>query len=312
MRQKYLFSKVLGLVSAIFLFHGAFLSAHSAARDPLYGILAQNLTKALPPGWKLEAIEHFTPERLYEHINGRAEFFLAYGVVQMSFAAYTYPTDTATFIDVCLYDMGHPSNAFGVFTAERPKAFQPIDVNRAGYRSGGSLFIWKGCYYIRMIASDDSARLQRINMELAKELTESLHDSGEPLWGLGALPAIDRIPRSERYFRQDAMGLDFMTNTYMAQYRKSGVVVTLFLSKRDRPSSAREVLRRYVAYVVQFGEGIEEITRDGVMISLCDMGGTYDAIFQKNDVVAGVVSVKDRVLAVDSALDLWQHLNKHP
>ena len=149
-------------------------------------------------------------------------------------------------------------------------------------------------------------------MELAKELTESLHDSGEPLWGLGALPTIDRMPGSERFFRQDAMGLDFMTNIYMAQYRKSGAIVTIFLSKRDRASSAREVLRRYVAYVVQFGEGIEEITRDGIIISLCDMGGTYDAIIQKHDVVAGVISVKDRVLAVDSAFDLWQHLNTHP
>ncbi|UCG66990.1 MAG: hypothetical protein JSW12_08350 [Deltaproteobacteria bacterium] len=306
------FLKALSLVLIIFLFHGAFHSVRSAALDHSYESLSQKLTKILPPGWKLaEAIKHFTPENLYEHIDGRAEFFFAYGMVQMTFAAYTDPTETATFIDVCVYDMGHPSNAFGVFAAERPEVFHPIDVNRAGYLSGGNLFIWKGSYYVRMIASDDSSRLQRINMELAKELSDSLYDSGESLWGLEVLPTIDRVPGSERYFRQDAMGLDFMANTYMAQYRKNGVIVTVFLSKKDHYASARKVLRRYVLYVEQLGEGLKEVTRNGVVISLCDMGGTYDAIFQREDVVAGVTSVKDPVLAVDSAFEIWQHLNTY-
>ena len=309
---KNFFLKILSLVLTILLFHGAFDIVRSAALDHSYGSLSQRLTKIPPPGWKLmETIKHFTPENLYEHIDGRAEFFLAYGVVHMTFATYIDPTDTATFIDVCVYDMGHPSNAFGVFTAERPEVFHPMDVNRAGYRSGGNLFIWKGSYYIRMIASDDSSQLERINIELARELSDSLYDSGESLWGLEVLPAIDRVPGSERYFRQDAMGLDFMANTYMAQYRKNGVIVTIFLSKKDHSASAREVLRRYVLYVEQLGEGVKQVTRNGGVITLCDMGGTYDAIFQKEDVVAGVTSVKDPVLAVDSAFEIWQHLNTY-
>jgi hypothetical protein len=306
------FLKLLSMVLTILLFHVAFDSVRSAAGDHSYGIVSQRLTKILPSGWKLmETIKHFTPENLYEHIDGRAEFFLAYGVVHMTFATYIHQTDTATFIDVCVYDMGHPSNAFGVFAAERPKVFHPIDVNRTGYRSGANLFIWKGSYYVRMIASDDSSRLQKINMELAKELSNSLYDSGESVWGLEVLPTIDRVPGSERYFRQDAMGLDFMANTYMAQYRKNGAIVTVFLSKKDHSASAREVLRQYVVYVEQLGEGLKKVTRNGVVISLCDMGGTYDAIFQKDDVVAGVNSVKDPVLAADSAFAIWQHLNTY-
>jgi len=306
------FLKVLSLVVTILLFHVAFESVRSAAGDHSYGIVSQKLTKILPPGWKLmETIKHFTPENLYEHIDGRAEFFLAYGMVQMTLAAYTNPTETATFIDVCVYDMGYPSNAFGVFTAERPEVFHPMDVNRAGYRSGGNLFIWKGSYYVRMIASDDSSRLERINMELAKEITDSLYDSGESLWGLEVLPTIDRVPGSERYFRQDAMGLDFMVNTYMAQYRKNGVIVTVFLSKKHHSASAREVLRQYVLYAEQLGEGVKEVTRNGGVITLCDMGGTYDAIFQKEDVVAGVTSVKDPVRTVDSAFEIRQQLNRY-
>jgi hypothetical protein len=306
------FLKVLSMVLTILLFHVAFDSVCGAAGDHSYEIVSQKLTNIMPPGWKLmETIKHFTPENLYEHIDGRAEFFLAYGVVHMTFATYIHQTDPATFIDVSVYDMGHPRNAFGVFAAERPKVFHPMDINGAGYRSGANLFIWKGSSYVRMIASDDSSRLQRINMELAKELSDSLYDSGESVWGLEALPTIDRVPGSERYFRQDAMGLDFMANTYMAQYRKNGAIVTVFLSKKDHSASARKVLRQYVVYVGQLGEGLKEVTRNGVVIHLCDMGGTYDAIFQKDAVVAGVNSVKDPVLAVDSAFVIWQHLDTY-
>jgi hypothetical protein len=206
--------------------------------------------------------------------------------------------------------MGNPTNAFGVFSAERPKNFHPIDLPRAGYRSGANFFIWKGPYYVRMLASDDSSRLQRINGELAKKLSDALFDSGESVWGLDALPELDREPGSETYFRQDAMGLDFMRNTYMARYRKGGSSVTVFLAKKDRPASAREVLRLYLSYAEQFGEGLKEVSHNGAVITLCDMGGTYDALFQRGDIVGGVTAVKDPALAVDSAFELWRHLEK--
>ena len=303
------FLKALSIVLTIFLLHVAFAGYRSTAGDHSFRVVSQKLTKIIPSGWKLmETVKHFTPENLYKQIDGRVEFFLAYGVVHMTFATYINQTDTATFIDVSVYDMARPANAFGVFAAERPKVVHRVDVNRAGYRSGANLFIWTGSYYVRMIASDDSARLQRINMKLAKELSDSLHDSGESVWGLEALPAVDRVPGSERYFRQDALGLDFMTNTYMAKYRKNGAIVTVFLSKKDHSASAQEVMRQYGIYVKQLGEGLKEVTRNGVVISLCDMGGTYDAIFQKDDVIAGVNSVKNPMLAVESAYAIWKHL----
>lgn len=307
-----LFRKVLGVFGILFMVHMVFLGVHSSIFGRSYGVVAGKLTKIIPPGWKLmETVKDFTPENLYEHINGRAEFFLGYGVVQMTFATYIHERDAATFIDVSVYDMASPANAFGVYTAERPKVFQPVDVNRAGYRSGANIFIWKGPYYVRMITSDDSSRLQRINVELAQKLSNSLHDSGESLWGLNALPTVDRVPGSERYFLQDAMGLDFMTNTYMAQYRKNGTILRVFLSKTDNTTSAREVLRLYKEYGKQMGQGLKEIHRNGVVISLYDMGGSYDAIFQNGDVVAGVNSVNNPLLAVDMAYALWQHLNAY-
>ena len=82
-------------------------------------------------------------------------------------------------------------------------------------------------------------------------MTGSLYDSGASVWGLDALPKTGRVPGSEQYFRKDAMGLDFMENTYMARYRKNGGQVTVFLSRKDHPAAAEDLLRRYAAYAKQ-------------------------------------------------------------
>ncbi len=290
------------LLTLVF-FHAAVAAAKSDET------LSQLLTRIVPAGWELALpVKRFAPKNLWKQIDGRAEFFLSYGTVQMTFAVFADPSNPESFIDVSIYDMENPTNAFGVFSAERHKDIIPVPMGREGYRAGGSLYIWKGAYYVRMIASDDNPQLQKISRELAEQLTASLHDSGEPVWGLDVLPEINRVPGSEQYFRRDAMGLDFMQNTYTARYRKNGVLISVFLSRRDTPAAAGDILNQYAAYARRFGEGIEEIKRNGVTITLCDMDGSYDALFHKGDVVAGVTSVENRELAVDSAFELWRHL----
>ncbi len=279
------------------------------ASDHGGGNLLQDVARIAPPGWNLsEPARRFVPKNIWELINGRAEFFLAYGMVEMVFAQYRQSSAPGSTIDVSIYAMGTPANAFGVFAGERQEDISPVELGRQGYRLGPHLFIWKGAYYVRMIASDDRPGLLRTNLQIAKKLMPLLHDPGEPLWGLQTLPGEDRVPGSEQYFLRDALGLDFLTDTYTAQYRKKDVLVTAFLLRRENPASAREILRRYAAYAKQFGEDTREVTRQGVVILLCDMDGSYDALFQKEDMVGGVTSIEDPGLALDFAYDLWQRL----
>ncbi len=43
---------------------------------------------------------------------------------------------------------------------------------------------------------------------------------------------------------------------------------------------------------------------------MCDMGRNYDALFQKDGMVAWVTSVEDSDLEVDSAVEIWRCLNE--
>lgn len=208
-----------------------------------------------PKGWQIaDQVKQFTPKNLYEQINGRDSFFLAYDMIKMTYVSFVNSDEIAKFINLSIYDMGTPSNAFGVFSGERSQGESALDLGRTGYRTDANYFIWKGQYYIRIISSEATDEFQRIGMDLARKVTDLLLDSGEQVWGLIALPLTDRMPESVQYFKVDALGLDFMRNTYTAAYRKGSTLVTVFLSKQDSAKSAQATVVRYAKYAKRYAD----------------------------------------------------------
>jgi hypothetical protein len=262
-----------------------------------------------PKGWQIfDEVKQFTPENLYEQINGRAAFFLAYDMIRMTYVRFVNSDETTQFINLSIYDMGTPTNAFGVFSAERSQGESSLDLGRASYRSGANYFIWKGQYYIRIISAGTTDEFQRIGMDLAQKVTDFLLDSGEHVWGLNALPLADRMPESVQYFKVDAMGLDFMRNTYTATYHKGNTMVTAFLSQQDSAESAQAKVMRYAAYAKKYGKGIDRLKAGEVELVSCDMGGSYDVVYQKGRLIGGVSYVEDRGLAIRVAIEMWEKL----
>jgi hypothetical protein len=271
--------------------------------------LSAELGDVTPPGWELyDEVRRFTAENLYEKINGRAEFYLAYDMIELTFVGFENGNDDGQFVDISVYDMGTPTHAFGVFSAERSHEASPLELGRDAYRSGANYYIWKGPYYIQIVSSDTTDELQRIGMDLARKTTDLVSDSGEPVWGLSALPEEDRVPGSERYFLVDAMGLDFMRNTYMARYKRDGTIVSAFLSQQDSQEAARDTVALYLEHANRYGEDAKHITVDGLDLTLCDMDGTYDVVFQNGRLVAGVSAVEDQDTAIQVSVDLWKKL----
>lgn len=271
--------------------------------------LAMMVASLTPQGWEIyDKVMQFTAENLYEQIDGRAEFYIAYDVIGMTFASFDKSTDNSISINLSIYDMGTPTNAFGVFSGERSIGAPQIKLGRDAYRSGANYYIWKGQYYIQIIALDTLDILKQVGLDMAEKLTDVLHDSGEPVWGVNALPQVDRVPESVQYFLVNAMGLDFMRNTYMAQYTKGDVVVTTFLSQRDSQEIAAAIVAQYVEYANKYGEGAKSLTVDGLELVSCDMNGSYDVVFQKGNLVGGVSAVAEQSLAIQAAIDLWRQL----
>ena len=257
------------------------------------------MAKLVPEGWNIyDQVGLFTADNLYERINGRAELYLAYEVISLTIATFEDRVDIAKFIELSVYDMGNPTNAFGIFSVERFQGEPPLDLGRMSYRSDANVYIWKDRYYITVVTSDSTDELQHLSLDLARKVTASLTDSGEPVWGLSALPQDQLIPDSVQYFKVDAMGLDFMTNIFTAEYRKGKTTIKAFLSRQASPDAALELVERYAEYSQEYGQGYIRTERDGVEFVLCDMGGTFDVVSKKNRLVFGLISVKDQDMAI--------------
>jgi hypothetical protein len=260
-------------------------------------------------GWTLyDRVLEFTPDSLYEQINGRAELYLSYDVVSLAHATFDNVDDPALSLSLSIYDMGSPQMAFGIYSVERSTGEELIDLGRAAYRSNADLYVWHGQYYIRAISTHTGDKSRSTNLEWVRRIVAALPDSREAVPGLESLPGDGLIPDSVRYFKIDAMGLDFMTDTFTAQYAGPAGPYAVFVSPAASPKAAVDVVERYGEHAERYGRGnrMERVGEADYVV--CDMGGVFDVVSTKGHRVCGVTDVEDRDRALAAAVEFCQAL----
>jgi hypothetical protein len=277
--------------------------------DPSRGDPAAALEALAQDDWALyDRILQFTPDSLYEQINGRAELYLSYDVVSLTYASFDHATDPSRSISLSVYDMGRPIDAFGIYSVERSPGHHTIDLGRAAYRSDANYSVWHGQYYITVVSTDSGEDSARIGLDWTRQLVASLPDTGEVVPGLDLLPETGLIADSVRYIKVDAMGLDFMRDTFTARYDLGDGPVTAFVSQRASPDEARSVVAQYREFAERYGRGTELTTVEEVDSLVCDMGGSTDVVAIKGSVVCGVTAAADRDQALRQTAEIWHSL----
>lgn len=301
------------LLAALFFISGCSTDPPDSKPDLTSKVqsITDTLAEFTPPGWEIfDKVKIFTAENLYQHINGRAELYLAYDVKNLTAATLENKSDIGKFIELSIYDMNTPTNAFGIFSVERFQDEPALDLGRKSYSSDSSIFIWQGNHYITIVTSDTSGEIRKLSLDLARNVTALFTDSGEPVWGFTALPQKNRVPDSVKYFKVDALGLDFLPNTFTASYRRTGVEITVFLSKQNSPDEAQDCVERYSEFAKRYGRGSQSLTREGIELIVCDMDGSFDVVFRIDRLVGGVQSVVHRSTALEATVELWKHIDR--
>lgn len=259
-----------------------------------------------PNGWKqLGSEEAFTADTLYEKINGRAEQYIRYGVKGMQFVGFT---DGKKFIDVFVYDMDNPIQAFGIYSVERTEGAPKAQLGRDGYQVEASYFFWKGPYYGQIIASDTDTPLQQASLSIAESLTNRLDDTGETLWGYALLPQESQIEDTVQYFKRDALSLDFLTNAFSARYLVNGQELTAFIAQTSSLAEAKQTLEKYTSYITNYGDMLHTEETSGTTLLIGDMGGLYDVVFQQGNFIGGITLAEDRAVSEKMVRDWFPKL----
>ena len=134
---------------------------------------------------------------------------------------------------------------------------------------------------------------------MAETLANRLKGEAAELWGLAMLPAKNRIDDTVQYLMVDALGLDFLTNAFKAQYRDGESEFTAFVARCKSAAHAAEVLAKYKAHFEEFGHMAEPAKIEAASVMFADMGGgDFDGACQVGDVIVGVTAVKGRDAAV--------------
>jgi len=265
-----------------------------------------NLVKDLAPqGWKQTGpIEHYNVAALYNKINGRSELYMAYDVLGLSWVSFVQESDPDNFVDLFVYDMRTPKNAFGIFSVEREPGQTPAQLGRLSYQTGSNMYFWQGNHYGYVNASRTNDANSKAAHDVLAGLMTRLSDSGETIDGLDWLPQEGLIQDTVQYFKADALSLDFLTDTFAGQYQMGDKKVRAFVSRRKDEAEAAALLASFTQYSKDYAEGAETTTVDGVEVSMADWGGVFDGVFHLGSTVAGVSNVegKDNVNAALSML----------
>lgn len=268
---------------------------------------AQILRELLPNGWRVGmGPTQFTPGNLYEQIDRRAPTFQGYEVVGLTFVRFDDPSDEGRFVDVALFDMGTPTRAFGAFSSQRAAEAIHLDLGREAYEADGQLGCWVGQFYAEIFVSDTSAATATRAFEMAPRLVARLPEGGEPIWGLEALPADNRVLGSERYFEVDELGLGFADRTFVATYRLGEEEILGYLSRRDSEEEARQTRSVFLAYAMELGNGYELVETEGGELAVTNVGGSFDVMLVRGRLVMGVLGVEDEEAAIPAAITFSQ------
>jgi len=159
----------------------------------------QSITDLLPKsikGWSLrEADKVYTPENLYDYIDGGAELYLSYGMKEVASRIITRDNSE---IRIEIFDMIEAKNAFGVFTHTR--THDEMKYGQGSQYFTGAQIFWKDNYFVAITANDDNESIQSAIKLIANEIDGNILSVGEIPAIINLLPDDEMEPDGYLYF----------------------------------------------------------------------------------------------------------------
>lgn len=197
-------------------------------------------------GWAVKGeVLKFSPENLFEYIDGAAEAYLSYDFQALIAAEYQKTGGPQT-ISVEIYDMGSTKNAFGIYSAERYPDTRFINIGLQGYEEDGVLNFLSSRYYIKLLSFEDEQPAVDVLRRFATDIARRIGESGEWPAPLKIFPAKGKVANSEKFILKNFLGYDFLHNGYLASYRLDSLEFDCFIIEARDSSQAKKMLAQYL------------------------------------------------------------------
>jgi hypothetical protein len=184
--------------------------------------------------WTMDTpVETYQPRNLWELINGAADAFVSYGLIEMR--AMECSQGDLRF-SVHVYDMGSPLNAFGIYRTENPPLGDSHKLGAEAQFSDYLTVMLTGRYYVK-VESIKGKTDEASSRSLLEELLGSLGGGSDWPPELGRLPSKGRLDESEFFVKTDFLGLSQLKDCLFARYREGELNYRLFIIPGHQPEA---------------------------------------------------------------------------
>jgi len=161
----------------------------------------------------------YTPNDLWDYINGAADGYLALGFIDLNIREYKRGKAS---IKAEIYRFGDDARAFGIYSMERSPGYNFIPVGVQGYNEDGAVNFYKDRYYVKIMSHSGSVKVNAAMVELAGLISSGIEGSSEFPALLGLFPAEGRLKNEETYLLESVLGHDFLRGAFRVAYEIDG------------------------------------------------------------------------------------------
>ncbi|BBO84676.1 hypothetical protein DSCO28_52420 [Desulfosarcina ovata subsp. sediminis] len=273
-----------------------------ADQAPIIDLKESGMVPFSPP-------EHFTPDTLYEKIDGRADLYLGAGFVSLATQRFAPDHARDRWVEVFVYDMGRPQNAFSVFSMQRRETARTDRQLPNAYRTENALFMTRGPYYLEWIGTDGAPVLQEQIGILARRFSDT-HGGADAAVAPGAslFPDAGLSPDSRQLITANAFGYEQLDNIHTAGYLIHGVHLTAFVSERKNADAATALADSYRQTLLAYGADAASAPPAVDGVAMLQVFDTMEIVFSRGSYLAGVHEATDATAAAILAQRLAEHL----
>jgi len=199
-------------------------------------------------------METYTPDTLFEYINGGADLFLNFEFERLH--SRRYKNEKGGEITVDIYIHRDHANGFGIYTQERTEDGNFISAGTEGYYEEGILNFFKGTAYVKMSSFDLGDTEEKIMTDLAAEVAAALPGpEGFPAL-FNRFPGENNVKGSDKFINLNYLGHSFLNRVYSREYKVGGETYRLF-AMEGKPDELRKTVSAYTAFIQSRGEAAD-------------------------------------------------------
>lgn len=157
----------------------------------------------------------YSPENLWEYIDGAAEHYLSYGFQRLATAEYGLSQNPDAAVVVDIYDMGDEERGFGIYSSERQPDYHFVAIGTQGYLEELALNFYAGPYYVKLSTFEVSDEMKKALRAFGKEIARRMKQHKGFPEALEHLPA-SRIANSEKMIYGDFLGQPYLRKVWLA------------------------------------------------------------------------------------------------